>query len=700
MGTLTNLTAAQIAALSASRIWALTASDIAGMTADQLGGLTATQLMFFNATQLAAFSRGQMASLSLPALKGFSPTQIAMLKPDQVSGFTPAQISSFNPGQVTGLSAADIAALSPAQIASLTAADIPVLGTAQIKALTAAQVAALTPAELKAFSPSQIANLTSSAQGGLTNAQRAVLTSAQLAKLTPVVPAPAAPNPPPVAPPVTPAVTPQVTPQVAPSVTPSVTPAPAPLATPAAKPVAAPVAAPVATPPDPFTPALLAAMTPAQIAALTASQINSFSATQLGSLNITYSSMLAILQADATGGINATEFSALQALVSKFNVPGGIKVSDYLQQMADNVVLGNSANAFWTGGAATPTALGNMTAASSQTQASELIGKWFLGTDHPDSQVNVNGGPALTVAHVAVAKPLFAAAGPTIDDVNQGQIGDCFMLAPLAAMAAQDPAAIRAMITDNGNNTYAVRFFVDGKAQYVTVDNTLANGGGIFTGGADDWAGLIEKAYTQLQAGGNTTGANISFGNNYSSIANGGSPATALAEFTGADTITQFAASGSSWSSMVFDGKSLTTPNNHNIATVLSSDKNLATSAVQATMIADLAAGDEVILSSYTNDVDATGKTTLVANHAMTVYGFDTTTGMFEIYNPWGARSSGQTWDTRFEASLGSLLADGDVISIAGKPAQPLMAATPTTLMPGTTQAFGGSSLGLAAALG
>ena len=55
--------------------------------------------------------------------------------------------------------------------------------------------------------------------------------------------------------------------------------------------------------------------------------------------------------------------------------------------------------------------------------------------------------------------------------------------------------------------------------------------------------------------------------------------------------------------------------------------------------------------------------TTLVAGHAMSIYGFDTSTGMFQIRNPWGT-AAGQTWDTTFEVSLSTLLAAGDKITV------------------------------------
>ena len=69
---------------------------------------------------------------------------------------------------------------------------------------------------------------------------------------------------------------------------------------------------------------------------------------------------------------------------------------------------------------------------------------------------------------------------------------------------ARIPRVISSMFTSNGNNTYGVKFYVDGVAEYVTVNNSLAND---VNSGADIWASLAEKAYTQLQTSGVVTGS-------------------------------------------------------------------------------------------------------------------------------------------------------------------------------------------------
>jgi len=240
-----------------------------------------------------------------------------------------------------------------------------------------------------------------------------------------------------------------------------------------------------------------------------------------------------------------------------------------------------------------------------------------------------------------------------MNDINQGDLGDCYLLSCLAEVAYKNPNVISSMITSNGNSSYGVRFYISGTPQYVTVNTSLANGGGIFNSGTNIWASLVEKGYAQLQAGGVYTGNSINYGNSWSTIGNGGAPESALEEITCSPTINDFRASGSAWTSVTY---------NSSLVAIGYSTGN-ATAAVQNTLISDLAAGDDVILSSRTNARDSSGKTTLVASHAMSIYGFDSGTRMFEIRDPWGT-ASGQNWDTAFEVGLSTLLAAGDTITV------------------------------------
>jgi hypothetical protein len=353
--------------------------------------------------------------------------------------------------------------------------------------------------------------------------------------------------------------------------------------------------------------------------------------------------------ASSNTSLTAAEFSDLKTIAANLN--NGMQASSYLTSITNALVNGNAANATWTGGAASSSSLGNLAVGSSATQLSELNDKWFLGTDLPSSTVSMSGYPSFSVSYSADSAALFGANGPSMNDINQGYLGDCYFLSSIAEVAKQDPGVISSMFTSNGNGTYGVRFYVDGTAEYVTVNSSLADGGNIFNYASDIWASLAEKAYAQLQTGSAVTGNSIS-GNSWSAIGNGGAPEYALEEITGASAITDFDANQNSWVTVVYNSSLDET----------SFASGNSTASVLGTLVSDLSKGDDVVLSSYTNATDSSGDDTLIADHAMSIYGYDSSTGLLEIRNPWGTEP-GQYWDTTFEVSLSTLLSDGDTIT-------------------------------------
>lgn len=124
----------------------------------------------------------------------------------------------------------------------------------------------------------------------------------------------------------------------------------------------------------------------------------------------------------------------------------------------------------------------------------------------------------LTTANTKVTNfssyKLFADAGPDIDDINQGRAGDCWWLSSIAGVAKIYPELIRQMITDLGDGTFAVRFYVSGAERYVRVDGDLytyswAPNVPRYAGlGAENstWVALVEKAFTWIRSGGGTLG--------------------------------------------------------------------------------------------------------------------------------------------------------------------------------------------------
>ena len=126
-----------------------------------------------------------------------------------------------------------------------------------------------------------------------------------------------------------------------------------------------------------------------------------------------------------------------------------------------------------------------------------------------------------------------------INDIHQGQIGDCFLLAAMGELARYHPTAISNMIHYNQNGTETVSLYtgLDGKApqfgQYSfkastqTVTNVFS-ASSVNNGATQDvvgsqkeiWAQVVEKAYAQANGG-------------YAGIQNGGSPFLAMEQLTG-----------------------------------------------------------------------------------------------------------------------------------------------------------------------
>jgi hypothetical protein len=363
--------------------------------------------------------------------------------------------------------------------------------------------------------------------------------------------------------------------------------------------------------------------------------------------------------------LTSMQFADLTTITA--NLCNGLSTSCYLTNVTGSLVNGSSYNATWTGGKASSVSLGNLAAGSSATQLSELIGKWFLGTDLPSSSASI-AGSNVSVSYTTTSGSLYDITGPNINDINQGRLSDCYFLSSLAEVADQNASLISSMITVNGNGTYGVRFYVNGAAQYVTVNSSLANGGTLFNHDDSTWASLIEKAYAQL-------GGLTSAPNSWTTIGNGGAVERALAAITGATEVTDYFASGSSWGKITYNSSlSLTGYSMSN-----------STQSVISAIVSNLDAGNSIVLSSYSNSLGSNGQINLVSNHAMSIYGYDSTTGLLQVRNPWGT-ASGQSWNTNFEVSLSTLLSAGDVITIANS-AQSSTSSATTTVALGSTSA-------------
>lgn len=121
------------------------------------------------------------------------------------------------------------------------------------------------------------------------------------------------------------------------------------------------------------------------------------------------------------------------------------------------------------------------------------------------------GGGARYVSFPADAVTVFGAHGPQANDVRQGSVGDCWLMAALASLAHAQPHYIRAMIRPTHLPTvFEVRLFVPtdqgSRPRWVRVDTRLAVESSCDFSYADLredrisqrlvlWPALIEKAF-------------------------------------------------------------------------------------------------------------------------------------------------------------------------------------------------------------
>ena len=338
--------------------------------------------------------------------------------------------------------------------------------------------------------------------------------------------------------------------------------------------------------------------------------------------SISRNDMIQILDTVVSDGVllSSTDFSDLKTILGDATT---LKMPAYVQVLAGDVINGNAANANYQG-----QTLGNLAAGSSSSLLSKLVGKWFLGTDHP--------GLPSGVSYRGTAGSLFNGTPSHLNE-TQGELGDCYFISSLGSIADASPAAVENMFIYNGDNTWTVRFYANGVADYVTVDNMLpVNSAGqlVYTDyGASAsstsntlWIPLAEKAYAQW----NATGKEGRDGQNlYSSIEGGWM----------ADVDAQVLGHGAS-----------------SYALSSSSDKTALINAMTSKLAVTIGTNG----SNLSSDALAYG---LYGSHAYAIIGYNAGAGTFTLYNPWGfdQPTSALTW-----AQLQSTCEGFVVASVAG----------------------------------
>jgi hypothetical protein len=205
---------------------------------------------------------------------------------------------------------------------------------------------------------------------------------------------------------------------------------------------------------------------------------------------------------------------------------------------------------------------------------------------------------------------------PSYLDVDQGQVGDCWLMASLAEVADRDPQLIKNMFVyegiglDGGFSVayYSVRFYTPtGISFAVDVDTNLPFGGAYYSKVTNDlgtsalWPALAEKAYAEANALGYVNTGSEDNGT-YASL-NSYYPTAALQAIT-------------------------------NLPVSYISTNNLTTPLLLAEA---WYAGDFIVLAT-----NSPSSSYVVSNHAYAMVGYNSSSSQpFQMFNPWGTDSSG-----------------------------------------------------------
>ncbi|MBD2269851.1 pre-peptidase C-terminal domain-containing protein [Anabaena sp. FACHB-1391] len=312
--------------------------------------------------------------------------------------------------------------------------------------------------------------------------------------------------------------------------------------------------------------------------------------------NLSRNDMIAIFRDAKDGGvINANELTDLRTLVSNSTF---FTMADSVKVLSNKIANSDVAN--------TRSGIGNLFAGSSATQMENLIGKWFLGNDRPDLTSS-------SYTYSYVSGSLFQ-NGLSADDIYQGAVGDCYYLVTLASIAREKPDYIQNMFTNNGDNTFTVRFYNNGVADYVTVDRYLPTSGGYaayagWGGGSvssnsnELWVALAEKAYAQLAESGWSRTYSDTQNNSYAAIETGWMD-TVIRQVTGLGTSS-------------FEAVNMT-----------------------QTQLINLVNSHQVLTAAFVYG----GDYGVVNGHAYTITSYNATNGTFHLQNPWGFSHADVTW--------------------------------------------------------
>jgi hypothetical protein len=171
----------------------------------------------------------------------------------------------------------------------------------------------------------------------------------------------------------------------------------------------------------------------------------------------------------------------------------------------DTLQGGSGLDSFWDTTADTIT--GVTTADTAINAVHTLSSPITLGAGASLAQPSIGMGG---VSYKAFNEPLFSATGPSANDIIQGDLGDCYFLADLSAIAQTNPNQIRQDVVELSDGTFLVRFMNGNTATYEHLNNELpANSGGNLVyaqlgQSSSMWVPIMEKAFAEYRNGANS----------------------------------------------------------------------------------------------------------------------------------------------------------------------------------------------------
>ena len=175
--------------------------------------------------------------------------------------------------------------------------------------------------------------------------------------------------------------------------------------------------------------------------------------------------------------------------------------------------------------------------------SSTVISLPFSASPTESAAAAATATASATLTQVLYLKEPGDSAAISVNDINQGQMGDCYLLSSIGEIALFDPGLITQMIQANTNGTEMVTLYraangslpTIGTATYtpdaINVTNSFpsdsVNNGAtqdVYDGQKEIWVQVLEKAVATLCGG-------------YNDIANGGIPSISMEELTGCPAV-------------------------------------------------------------------------------------------------------------------------------------------------------------------